>query len=181
MDPAVLGNWLSKTWRLPCGGSPVIGGGVDLGDEEFDLRECVDLVLVEAHDFSAGLGGAPDRIVGVEIVRQRVGGCRSEGLVVPDGFLELLDTFSEPVHLVGLADVCLVGVLCNLLGFAVEVLAEFGGLVAVVEEFDGLFEAECDKKADGDGGDVDEEVAPGVGRMVGRVDVEHGGGFLERR
>ena len=31
-----------------------------------------------------------------------------------------------------------------------------------------------DEEAEDDGGDVDEEVAPGVGGVVGRVDVEHG-------
>jgi hypothetical protein len=48
----------------------------------------------------------------------------------------------------------------------------------VVKEFGGLFEAECDKKADSDGGDVDKEVAPGVDGFVRRMDVEHGGWFL---
>ena len=41
-------------------------------------------------------------------------------------------------------------------------------LVVVVEELDGLFEADGDAEADDDGGDVDEEVAPGVGGVVGR-------------
>jgi hypothetical protein len=43
-----------------------------------------------------------------------------------------------------------------------------------VNRLDGLFEADGDEQADDDGGDVDEEVAPGVGGLVGRVDVEHG-------
>ena len=47
-------------------------------------------------------------------------------------------------------------------------------LMAMVEELDCLFEADGDQEADDDGGDVDEEVAPGVGGVVGRVDVEHG-------
>ena len=37
----------------------------------------------------------------------------------------------------------------------------------------GLLEAGGDEEADDDGGDVDEEVAPGVGRGVGRVGFEH--------
>jgi hypothetical protein len=45
--------------------------------------------------------------------------------------------------------------------------------MAVVEVLDGLLEADGDEKADDDGGDVDEEVAPGVGGGVGRVYVEH--------
>ena len=46
--------------------------------------------------------------------------------------------------------------------------------MAVVDGLDGLLEADGDDEADDDGGDVDEEVAPGVGGAVGWVDVEHG-------
>jgi hypothetical protein len=35
--------------------------------------------------------------------------------------------------------------------------------MAVVEELDGLLETDGDEQANDDGGDVDEEVAPGVG------------------
>jgi hypothetical protein len=45
--------------------------------------------------------------------------------------------------------------------------------MAMVEEFDGLFEADGDEQADDDGGDVEEEVARGVDGFVGWVDVEH--------
>jgi len=41
-----------------------------------------------------------------------------------------------------------------------------------------LFEANGDQQTDTDGDDVDEEVAPGAGGVVGGVDVEHGGGLL---
>ena len=57
----------------------------------------------------------------------------------------------------------------------------FSGLmqeVAMVNELDGLFEADGDEQADDDGGDVDEEVSPGGGGMVRRMDFEHGGRFL---
>jgi hypothetical protein len=47
-----------------------------------------------------------------------------------------------------------------------------------MQSFHGLFEAYGDEEAEDDGGDVDEEVAPGAGGVVGWVDVEHGGGFL---
>ena len=47
-------------------------------------------------------------------------------------------------------------------------------LMAMVEELDCLFEADGDQEADDDGGDVDEEVAPGVGGVAGWVNVEHG-------
>jgi len=36
-----------------------------------------------------------------------------------------------------------------------------------------LLEADSDKKTDDDGGDVEEEVAPGVRRVFGWMDVEH--------
>jgi hypothetical protein len=42
----------------------------------------------------------------------------------------------------------------------------------------GLFEADGDEEADDDGGDVDEEVAPGAGGVVGGVDIEHWGMVL---
>jgi len=49
--------------------------------------------------------------------------------------------------------------------------------VAMVEGFDCLLEADGDEQPDADGGDVDEEVRPGVDGFVGRVDVEHGRSF----
>src|SRR3981189_2628544 len=61
-----------------------------------------------------------------------------------------------------------------------EKFASFGDLVAVVEVFDGLFEADGDEEAEDDGGDVDEEAAPAGGGVMGRVDVEHGCGFFRR-
>ena len=83
------------------------------------------------------------------------------------------------VHLVALGgkDVELVGslVLCAL---DEELFAGLVREMTVVEVLDGLFEAYGDEKAEDDGGDVDEEVAPGAGGVVGRVDVEHGGLLL---
>jgi len=37
----------------------------------------------------------------------------------------------------------------------------------MMEVFDGLFETDGDEQAEDDGGDVDEEVAPGAGSVVG--------------
>jgi hypothetical protein len=53
-------------------------------------------------------------------------------------------------------------------------LAGLPHLAVMVNGLDGLLEADGDEEADDDGGDVDEEVAPGVGGVVGWVDVEHG-------
>ena len=85
------------------------------------------------------------------------------------------------VHLVALGgkDVELVGslVLCAL---DKELFASLVREVTVMEVLDGLFEADGDEEAQDDSGDVDEEVSPCAGGVVGRVDVEHGGGFLNR-
>jgi hypothetical protein len=59
-------------------------------------------------------------------------------------------------------------------GFNAHLLNEGVSFAAVVDGFDGLLEADGDEQTDADGGDVDEEVAPGVGGVVGWVDVEHG-------
>jgi hypothetical protein len=45
--------------------------------------------------------------------------------------------------------------------------------VSVVDGLDGLLQADGDEQANTDGGDVDEEVFPGVSGGVGRVDIEH--------
>ncbi len=46
--------------------------------------------------------------------------------------------------------------------------------MSVLNDFDRLFEADGDEQTEDDGGDVDKEVAPGAGGVVGGVDVEHG-------
>jgi len=53
----------------------------------------------------------------------------------------------------------------------VEVFLELVALVTVVDGFDGLFQPYRDEEAEDDGCDVDEEVAPCGGGMVGGVDV----------
>src|SRR5277367_1224545 len=65
-----------------------------------------------------------------------------------------------------------------LLAFDTEGPTRLGDLVAMVDVFYGLFEAYGDEEAEDDGGDVDEEVAPGRGGVVSGVDVERGGWFL---
>ena len=69
----------------------------------------------------------------------------------------------------------------EVLGVAAQVGAELGtkvffelvALVKVMEVFDGLFKADGDEEAYGDGGDVDDEVCPGVFGLVWDVDIEH--------
>jgi hypothetical protein len=60
-----------------------------------------------------------------------------------------------------------------LLAFLLEGFSQLLHLMSVVEVFNGLLEADGDEEADDDGGDVDEEVFPGVSGFVGRVYVEH--------
>ena len=48
-------------------------------------------------------------------------------------------------------------------GLDVHLLFEVFALMVMVDGFDALLEADGDEQANGDGGDVDEEVAPGVG------------------
>ena len=74
-----------------------------------------------------------------------------------------------------------VGLHCSMhtLTLATEFLLELMALVAVADGFDRLFEADGDEQADDDGGDVDEEVAPGVGGVFGRMDVEQGAHSFE--
>ena len=57
---------------------------------------------------------------------------------------------------------------------AAKRFAEIATLVGAVDGFDGLLQADGDEQADGDGGDVNDEVAPSMGGVFGRVDVEHG-------
>jgi hypothetical protein len=64
------------------------------------------------------------------------------------------------------------------LGFVMQLRFEFVALMIVMNGFDRLLKSDGDEQADADGGDVDEEVSPGGGGVVGGVDVEHGGALL---
>jgi hypothetical protein len=92
------------------------------------------------------------------------GGCLLHGLVVHDQIKPGLEVLHFEVAVDDLE---------VLLGLVVEVFLELVALVTVVDEFDGLLEGYGDEEADDDGDDVDEEVSPGAGGVVGRVDVEH--------
>ena len=54
-----------------------------------------------------------------------------------------------------------------------ESFTGFYEIVVVVKGFDCLLKTDGDEEADDDGGDMDEEVAPGVGGVVRWMDVEH--------
>ncbi len=60
------------------------------------------------------------------------------------------------------------------LSFGAQVFAEVIPLMTMMEELNSLLESDGDEQANDNGGDVDEEVAPGVNRMMGWMDVEHG-------
>jgi hypothetical protein len=57
--------------------------------------------------------------------------------------------------------------------FFAQVFFQLMALVEMVNCLDGLFEADGDEEPDGDRGDVDNEIAPGSGGVVRRMDVEH--------
>ena len=61
-------------------------------------------------------------------------------------------------------------VLLALVGESLPGLRHF---VVIMNGLDGLLEADGDDEAKDDGGDVDEEVSPGVSGVFGRVYVEH--------
>jgi hypothetical protein len=65
------------------------------------------------------------------------------------------------------------------LAFAAQCLAKFSELVVVVNEFNGLLNANRDAKADDDDRDMNEEIPPSVYRRVGRMYVEHECGTLQ--
>jgi hypothetical protein len=57
------------------------------------------------------------------------------------------------------------------IALAIERLTGFAQLIVLMDPLHGLLQADGDDETDDDGGDVDEEVFPGVGGFVGRVDV----------
>jgi hypothetical protein len=60
-----------------------------------------------------------------------------------------------------------------LLALEAELFAGLLDLMAMVEVLHALLQADCDDEAHDDGGDVDEEVSPGVGSVCGWMDVKH--------
>ena len=62
-------------------------------------------------------------------------------------------------------------------------MADFADLMDVVQPLNGLLEADGDEQADDDGGDVDEEIAPGGDGVVRWMDVHASSkaGWLEYR
>jgi hypothetical protein len=91
--------------------------------------------------------------------------------MIGDGPLHLLDAGGEifyPLH-VDLPELIYITQIER--GVGEQALAQIAELMAMMDIFHGLFEAYGYEEADDDGGDVDEEVAPGAGGMVWRVDV----------
>jgi hypothetical protein len=66
------------------------------------------------------------------------------------------------------------------LRLSAQIFFQLPALVSMMEVLHRLFEADGNHQPQHDGGDVNEEVAPRGGGVVGRVDVEHGCGFLAR-
>jgi hypothetical protein len=141
---------------------------------EFDFGVSVDFVRSKQGDEAVGLGGAPDGVIRkvVAAVRIMEGFSGRERLVLPNGGFDLGDATIEPAGVIQLAVLSVGTVPQVFFGLGMERLAQFGALMAVMEGFNSLLEADGDEKADDDGGDVNEEVAPGMGGGVWRVNVE---------
>ena len=96
------------------------------------------------------------------------------------GHLQLLDAGVQIFDSLPVDDSELIHVVEVKAGVGEEALAQLAELMLTMEVLDCLLEAHRDEEAEDDGSDVDEEIAPGAGGVVGGVDVEHGCGFLGR-
>jgi hypothetical protein len=101
-------------------------------------------------------------------------------LVMRQGRLQLLDAGVQIFDSLPVEESELIHVAEVKVGVGEDALSHVVELMAMMEVLDGLLEADGDDEAEDDGGDMDEEVSPGIGGVVGGVDVEHGGGFLGR-
>jgi hypothetical protein len=125
------------------------------------------------------LGGPPaDVVEGVDTRAERHAGVFGH-LVVLDEVFEDGDVALEIILLV----VQVGDVVLHAFGVVLYLGVEAGfGLVdemAVVLPLDEAFEAESDEKADGDGGEVEEKVAPAVHRLVWGMDIDHSRDLVE--
>jgi len=157
-----------------------------VGEELVVVREAaVHACLLDGQERDEGtlLGGSPDGLGGSEVAQ--LGGADGARQAGRGGEQEVDFAFSGDGGIGGLGGLLEPGFEAAHVevagddyavvdGLGAEVGFKGDALVAVVEGFDGLFESNGDDEADDDGGDVEEEVAPGVGGVVGRVDVEHG-------
>jgi hypothetical protein len=96
------------------------------------------------------------------------------------GQLQLLNTDCQVFNPVPVEDSEFVHVVQVKPGVCKDALAQLPELMPMMEEFDSLLQANGDEQAEDDGGDMDKEVAPCAGRVVGWMDVEHGCGLLGR-
>ena len=165
-------------------GDPGVGGG----GEEFLLPgdAGVDFCLArrEEVDEAAGFGGLPDDIPGPQDGKASMVG--RVGIGGRFGAIWKLDFAAARAHGVDIAakvekpsalnrvraEVVLQGGVLAF-GFAVKIALKLVPLMGAMDELDGLFKADGDEQADDDGGDVDEEVSPGAGGVLGWVDVEN--------
>ena len=146
---------------------------------ELSVEVLIGVGFGEGHEMSDAVlfGGVPDGVV-VEEGRLAPGEVAGEGGLGSAGMLANVLEDEEVIFEAGGGDepVAFVGKEVGAVGFelAGEGLAGVAELVALVNVLDELLEADGDDEANDDGGDVDEEVAPGVDGFVRRVDVEHG-------
>ena len=143
----------------------VIEAGIDLG-----------FVFGEQGNAAVGFGDGPSGLGGVqETDAKDVSGRHEDGRgdgAVGDGCgVESDDVGVVPRELGLQAGDVLLDEVEVALGFVAKLRFELDALVVMMDGLDGLLEADGDEQAYADGGDVDEEVAPGVDGFVGWVDV----------
>jgi len=85
------------------------------------------------------------------------------------GRLQLLDAGVQIFDSLPVEESELIHVAEVKVGVGEDALSHVVELLAMMEVLDGLLEADGDDEAEDDGGDMDEEVSPGIGGVVGGV------------
>ena len=88
-------------------------------------------------------------------------------LVMRQGRLQLLDAGVQIFDSLPVEESELIHVAEVKVGVGEDALSHVVELMAMMEVLDGLLEADGDDEAEDDGGDMDEEVSPGIGGVVG--------------
>ena len=140
-------------------------------DAHFGITDDIDFVFTQQLYETARLGSGevsePDGVCR----RHRPVDRRAELLVMRQSCLQLLDAGVQIFDSLPVDESELIHIVKVKAGVSEDALSHVVELMLMMEVFDGLLEADGDEQAEDDGGDVDEEVAPGGGGVVRRVDV----------
>ncbi len=160
----------------------VLPGGVAIGEKTveflaFEVDAVVDLgeIIREQTYFGVGFGCAPHgarwRVVANPQAPGRNVDSDEAGLRL--SVTKLGHELVEKDHVGAKLMDDAVEALDVVIAFGAEGLDEIAALVGAVQGFHSLLESHGNEKTDADSADVNEKVAPGMGRGVGRVYVEH--------